>query len=126
MPFQKGNQLGHNTLGHCKPGLEAREHPSSLDIVWAAGLFEGEGSCGISIKQCSFTTISQKEAWILQRLQLLFGGTLKHIQNSGFKKGLIYKWTISGSRSRGFLMTIYKFLSPHRQLQTRKSLNLCK
>ena len=35
----------HFNYGRMKPGLEATESPTLMQISWAAGLFEGEGSC---------------------------------------------------------------------------------
>jgi hypothetical protein len=101
-------------VGWMKPGLEARAHPSLLDIAWAAGVYEGEGTCGRN----SEVSVTQKDRWILERLQYLFGG---HICKSGPSRTCSL-WQISGSRGRGFLMTIFSFLSPRRKAQARLTL----
>lgn len=105
-----------------KPGLEATEHPTMRDIAWAAGVFEGEGS--ITYERGSVRCqVAQKDPWLLLRFKALFGGTIvKHI-NVVTPKGLpSYRsdWKISGARARGFLMTMYLFLSPRRQAKIRE------
>ena len=92
--------------------------PSVVQIAWAAGLYEGEGSVhGANGHQVS---LMQKDTWILRRLQEFFGGTLRLKLNGPGKS--ISAWTLSGARARGFLMTIYKFLSPRRQEQAMRAL----
>jgi hypothetical protein len=103
-------------LGYCKPGLEASEHPTVQDICWAAGIYEGEGSC-FSWEGSLHINISQKDKWLCKRLKILFGGSI------GKDHGLD-KWHISGARARGFAMTIYKFLSPRRKEQIRRHICL--
>ncbi len=119
-------------LGYMKPGLEAVEHPTSIEIAWATGLYEGEGSCG-NASGTAGVAICQKDHWILYRMKTLFGGSIRHrdahkTSNIVTKVGTlsyprnISEWYMSGTRARGFLMTIYKFLSPRRQEQVRKAL----
>lgn len=109
-------------LGFCKPGFEAKIHPTSLDIAWAAGIFEGEGHCYWQIVKTSGTQrvrVGQKDSWILYKLKDLFGGSVRTNNN---KWGLWYVWDLNGSRARGFLMTIYKFLFPQRKEQVFNTL----
>jgi len=127
--------------GYVKPGSEAIEHPTTLDIAWAAGIFEGEGSCRAKITDRGYigsaiVIVNQKKPWILQRLQALFGGTLRYRDRSKYNSipqflegrqiihSELWDWRISGARARGFIMTIYKFLSPHRKAQIEKTLGL--
>jgi hypothetical protein len=99
-------------LGYCKPGLEATEHPSTRDIAWAAGIFEGEGS--VSSARSCILAIEQKDPWILWRLKALFGG---NVYRRSTKE--IWGWQVSGARARGFMMTIFVFLSPRRKEQIK-------
>ena len=50
--------------------------------------------------------------------QPLFGGHVSKYRNK------CSRWHLSGTRARGFLMTMYKFLSPHRKLQVFGALHL--
>ncbi len=126
---QKRNPGNPKKLGWMKPGLEAIEHPTTWDIAWAAGIYEGEGSCsytdGLRDRSPSLQVIiAQKDPWILYRFQAMFGGTVRqrktrikynpqgHPYESNF-----HDWYISGVRARGFLMTIWKWLSPRRHEQ---------
>lgn len=92
---------------HHKPTIR----PTTQDIMWAAGFFEGEGSCSGSAGNAQ---IAQKGRWPLDFMRDRFGGVVS-IRTRGY-----YKWFMSGPRSRGFLMTIYPFLSPRRQEQIRR------
>jgi hypothetical protein len=106
-----------------KPGLEATFHPTTHDIAWAAGIFEGEGYCVSPFhraENCYMSQtvqIAQKDPWILYKLQMLFGGK---ITMTKYKCASYPRWVITGPRARGFLMTIYMFLSPRRQDQIKR------
>ena len=75
-------------------------------IAWAAGIYEGEGtfSGGRSVR------VVQKDSWLIYRIAKLFGGTVS--TERGY-----YTWTVTGERARGFLLTIFSFLSPRRRKQ---------
>ena len=109
-----GTSLGwrRRTFGYLyKQDTPPKETPSTLDIAWAAGLFEGEGSCH-SPKNSTSVVIVQKDQWILWRLQALFGGAVTKRRTKD-----ISDWRLCGAAARGFLMTTYKFLSPRRKAQ---------
>ncbi len=85
-----------------------------MQISWAAGLFEGEGSCirvGAGSQQVN---LGQKDPWVCDRMKALFGGS---IQLRTMNDQPFYEWHIHGARARGFLMTMFTFLSPRRQDQ---------
>ena len=127
----------HNVRGHVKEGQAATEHPTPIIIGWAAGIWEGEGSIsgnwftradGQRIRLIQ-ATVAQKDPWILERFRELFGGHIRaqHQKGEGIiegrvvkREGIIYSWTATGPRARGFLMTIWKFLSPRRHEQILK------
>ena len=99
--------------GYLKPGYEATVHPKLVDIGWAAGIFEGEGSVGTSgPRKGQALTISQKDPWVLHRIKELFGGSV-----TGKAYGGTYRWGAYGARARGIAMTFYSFLSPRRKMQ---------
>lgn len=91
-------------------------HPTIKDIYWAAGIYEGEGHCNFS-SGTQRLAVTQKDPWILLRLQSLFGGTI-----GSHKDRSINTWTLNGVRARGLLMTLYSLLSPRRQEQVRMAL----
>lgn len=112
-------------LGWCDPRLKAQAHPTVMDIAWAAGIYEGEGCCWLRPRSKDYRTnhlpaicsVGQKEPWLTNRLLDLFGGSVACYTN---KRGETQNyWRCSGARARGFLMTIYNFLSPHRKLHIR-------
>lgn len=96
------------------------ERPTLLQIAWAAGVYEGEGSCNASGTSSTRVGVGQKDPWLCDRMRALFGGGVGQTLRNGFTPNVRYwQWTLSGARARGFLMTIYPFLSPRRQRQIR-------
>ena len=96
-----------------KPSIGPILHPTSLDIAWAAGVYEGEGCA--SGKGPGTIMVTQQDTWILERLKALFGGSFyKTYNGSGCTN-----WVLCGARARGFALTIYAYLSPRRREQIR-------
>ena len=132
---EKGRRINHQ-VGYFER-LNRSQIPTTLDIAWAAGIFDGEGSCS-SIKNPDGTlktqqvSVGQKDRWMCDRLRDLFGGYvsdhgIRHWDHWIGKKNhrgthAGYSWHIHGPRARGFLMTIYKFLSPRRQDQIKRAM----
>ena len=106
-------------LGYCKPGLEATESPTLMQIAWAAGLYEGEGCCTRMGKGSQQVILGQKDPWVCDRMKTLFGGSIHERTMNGEP---FYDWHIHGARARGFLMTMFSFLSPRRQEQVQACL----
>jgi len=78
---------------------------SIRDIAWAAGIYEGEGNfTGKTVR------VVQKDSWLVYELQRIFGGKVK--QYNGY-----HQWTMHGWKCRGFILTIFTFLSPRRKAQ---------
>ena len=119
-PSNRG-KWGGGSWGRSFKRLAPTESPSVKDIAWAAGVFEGEGTCRDQMGNGSpQLSVAQKDAWLTARLRALFGGSNKQYVGSN---GYVYwKWWLTGPRARGFLMTIYVMCSPRRQLQIRQAL----
>ncbi len=95
--------------------------PTMIDIAWAAGLYEGEGHCGFTskgTKGSAKAVISQKDPWVLEKMRPMFGGSV----GKPTKHQACGHWVVFGARARGFLMTIYPYLSPRRKEQVKKVL----
>ena len=101
-------------------GDQAIIHPTPQDIAWAAGIYEGEG-CVTLHKQnhTLMIRVTQVEPWLILRLYDLFGGAINTYQQRGIGTNPVCEWYLSQARARGFAMTIYRFLSPHRQQQLK-------
>jgi hypothetical protein len=95
-------------LGRVRNELAAQETPTPCDLAWAAGIYEGEGACS----DLHAVSVTQKDTWLLYRLKSKFGGKVALNYSNGCSR-----WVATGSRARGFLMTIFLFLSPKRKLQ---------
>jgi len=126
-----------NHRGWTKPGLEATAKPTVNDIYWVAGIYEGEGSVtGYRHKRMNgeeiylpTVTVHQVDRWLIDRMRALFGGTIALRSNDRIKRPNardIFSWTATGSRARGFMMTIYSLLSPRRQEAMRMRMDWLK
>jgi len=115
--------------GRMRPELAPIERPTVHDIVLAAGWFEGEGHT--RMKTSSHVQIAQRRPWMCHRLRTLFGGRVsrqlhkkRRLGRRLFPSRWMTYWRMDGPRARGFLMTVYKFLSPHRKKEVRKALGV--
>ena len=97
---------------------KASKSPTTHDIAWAAGIYEGEGTTKANAGT-QMVCVVQKDPWILYRFQEFFGGTVKHRPRHKYP---VYEWKINGTRARGFLYTIFTHLSPRRREQAKTAL----
>ena len=113
-PKKPGAKLGKDW--NKNPKLRPTLHPTIRDITWAAGIYEGEGSLAVPPHSPNGVQINvgQKDSWLPYRLRDLFGGSVLERQMNDQP---FFEWKVSGARARGFLMTIYTFMSPRRQDQ---------
>lgn len=99
---------------HIEHELKRREvflkHVESIEVAWAAGFWEGEGS----VSKRHFLA-TQKHLWPLERLQVSFGGRI-----GGPSKDGCFHWYVCGEQGRAFFAAIAKHLSPRRIEQISK------
>jgi hypothetical protein len=92
--------------------------PSAIEVAWAAGVYEGEGT----IRQQRYSTctaqVVQKDPEILYKLRDWFGGRVRmaHSKSVPVEKQC-YMWTCFGDMGRLFIIQIYGFLSTRRRAQ---------
>ena len=86
--YPVGEQSGSNRhMGYKPRGLPPTKSPSLLDIAWAAGIVEGEGSFGGKKRSTVTVQVCQKEPEILHKLRdffVLYPSHLKNRLNSTF------------------------------------------
>lgn len=109
-------------LGYHNPKLSAKVSPTSQDIAWAAGIFEGEGS--LTKENYTIHVDQMGDPWLTDRFKVLFGGSTLRYKAHSYPKNWQNRWNASGGRARGILMTFYKFLSPRRKKQVRDFLGV--
>lgn len=105
-----------------KSSIAPVEKPSVIDIAWAAGIFEGEGSISGSIGLG--VHVVQKDRWLLDRFARLFGGSVSRRASENPRSGQpleVHHWRLSGVRAHGFALTVFSFLSPRRRAQVRRA-----
>lgn len=99
-----------------RPELDATKIPTSHDIAWAAGIYEGEGCCRLCGrgKRSFMAAVAQKDPELLYRLRDWFGGSVSKGSVNGF---VIYNWNICGDRARIFIALIYSYMTARRKEQ---------
>ena len=100
--------------------LIATKSPSLIDLHWAAGFLEGEGSFQFPHR----VSASQVQEEPLLRLREMFGGKIgitKRPESKPNQKDC-HSWNTSGSRARGIMMTLYPLMSTKRKEQIKQAL----
>ena len=92
--------------------------PTAIDIAWAAGFWEGEGSCRLMRHRGLSVTAVQKDTETLYRLREWFGGNVRMLGPSNKD---CHVWECCGDRGRIFFALIYSFLSLRRKVQVGKT-----
>lgn len=105
----------------------AAVHPTMMQLGWAAGFIEGEGTFAGHRKtcRCERITVNQVQKEPLERLASYLGGSIlsrqrHHSQPIGQP---YWTWQATGPRARGIMMSIYPLMSPKRKEQIRKALS---
>ena len=94
--------------------------PDDVQIAWAAGFIEGEGSFRTH-SNCQEVSAAQNDPECLYRLQAYFGGKVYNHKHSS-PSGSIYKWTVTGGMAREAMALLRPLLSVRRQAQIDKAL----
>jgi len=116
------------SVGKRSPAVRAISRPRVRDIAWAAGFYEGEGSCCYA-NHSTRISVGQVNREPLDRMAALFGGHVFRLNavRSGYDKRYIsrgaWRWLACGARARGILLTLYGMLSDKRREQIRKTLD---
>lgn len=112
-----------------RQGLEPTRKPTAIEIAWAAGIYEGEGSCliggGTGESKSFAAQVSQKGPELLYRLREMFGGSVKEVANNRSSRivpnppvdRVINHWRVCGDKARLFFACIYPFLTARRKQQ---------
>lgn len=105
-------------------GTESNHKISTLEISWAAGFLEGEGSFyNFGSPQ---VTAAQVQREPIQKLVRLFGGHSFQRKTKGFSEQPIWVWKLGSHRSVEVMMTLYVLMSPKRQLEIAEALRVWK
>lgn len=100
------------------------KHPSRLQIAWAAGLFEGEGTIYIADKpkRTVRVAITMTDLDVLEEMKLVFGGYLREERVANKKYKAAYRWYLPGKReARKFLLFIIPFLFSRRLKKAKEA-----
>lgn len=92
----------------------------TIDVAWAAGFLEGEGSFGYSGTARVSAAQVQKEP--IDRLVSLFGGRTYLRETRGFSTLPIWVWQLDARKSIQVMMTLYALMSPKRRDEIERAL----
>src|SRR6266550_2276465 len=95
----------HHICGARLTAACAMSRPSTLDIAWAAGFYEGEGTCNFATYS-QHVVVNQVEREPLDRLHRMFGGTVRPIR-AHHRSLPSWRWSAHGPRARGIMLTLY-------------------
>jgi hypothetical protein len=95
----------------------------TVDLHWAAGFLDGEGSFAASKGGVLQVSAAQQYAPSLEKLKKIFshGDVLWQRKNNPKLKGF-WRWEISGRRAAAIMMTLYPLMSTYRQGQIEEAL----
>lgn len=107
---------------------------TALEIAWAAGFLEGEGSFGVArYKKRPWTGSAivaavQKQREPLARLHALFGGNdpKQYFKAGPTKDKSVWQWRVYGATAIGVMLTVYTFMSSRRKGQIRDAVVSCR
>lgn len=72
---------------------------SPVDVAWAAGLFEGEGSLIVRGRTSAEAILGMTDADVVARFAAVLGfGTLHHEQRDNPRHNDVYRWSASNAR----------------------------
>jgi len=97
----------------------ATQSPTSLDIAFAAGFYEGEGNYSLKFGYYPIIYVGQNDREKLDWLQVRFGGIVGGPYATAIANKT-YAWRLYRERALGFMYTMLKFLSDSRKQQFLK------
>lgn len=99
--------------------------PTTADLHWAAGFFDGEGHISIYHRQDGVgigVSVTNCDLEPLQRFQCFFGGRINKKSMGPRNRQQPYYWGVYGARALGVIQTLYSILSSRRQTRCRAAL----
>lgn len=125
------------SLDRERADTKATRSPSTIDIAWAAGFLEGEGSfyggtvdsrkgCPSDGRTYQTYTVQcyQVQREPLDRLRSMFGGRIQACpaRDRFASEQPYFMWRVNGARARGVMLTTYALMSPRRREQIQEAL----
>jgi len=94
--------------------------PHRMELAWAAGLFEGEGSIGIVKNNRrnttrSFACIGNTDHQIIDFFHQRWGGSM-HVKKAGNNQKPAYYWALTGTRAGWFVTDLLPYFKSRRNL----------
>lgn len=121
----------HRRAQFVDPEQSPTIHPTRDDIVYAAGFYDGDGSCAGRTKHGKKSngvsvSITQKDRKVCEWFCARFGGSIgisAKVTWGRKEPTTYYVWRIGGPRAHGFLLTIFTKLSQRRKEQIKAALS---
>jgi hypothetical protein len=100
---------------------ESTPNVTTIQLAWAAGFLEGEGSFGCH-GGTPRVSAGQVQREPIDRLTQMFGGHVWERAPIGMGTKPCWIWALNKQKSAGVMMTLYSFMSPKRQEEIRNAL----
>jgi len=107
--------------GRPRVDIPATLSPTTLDIAFTAGFYEGEGHFKVSNDNAE-VIIGQNDPEKLNWLCARYGGKVLG-PYAGSIGNETYQWRLTRERAIGFMLTIFTFLSKSRRIQFTNAVN---
>lgn len=93
-----------------------------VDIAWAAGIIEGEGTFGIAKDRTKFVTVRMTDEDIILRLQEIFGGNVTgpYSFSSSADHKPLYRWSVS---QREKVVEVLEAILPYMGIRRSNKIN---
>ena len=105
-------------VDRCSNQRLAEYKPSVRELGWIAGFIEGEGCFSSGIERI---IVVRKQLEPLLILQKCLGGYISKYRNSW--GNLMYRWSVTGKRARGIMLTLYLLMSTKRKKQIKGAIS---
>lgn len=92
------------------------------EIAWLAGIYEGEGSCGISNGRAINVTVVMTDEDVISRIQSLTGcGSVKMLPQRDENYKQAYRWSVGSVEAVAFLEAVLPWLGTRRAQRAKNA-----
>ncbi len=101
---------------------QRKRTPTPIEMSWAAGLFEGEGTITIGVRKSDETyrlicTVANTDKSVLTFFHDRFDGWLQPAYGKRPGRKPAWSWTVAGPRAEKFLMAVRRYVMTERVMR---------
>jgi hypothetical protein len=95
---------------------------SPIDIAWAAGILEGEGTFRLSRRVNVCVKAEMTDEDIILRLQCIFGGHISNVNRPSYKPSWV--WSVTGDRAAVIMRLVLPHMGVRRSIDINNALRV--